>query len=405
MKCFILLQKRRTLQRKALKSCFVLFGISIWIYVTAFVLKGTSLKENSRLKRDRINTQNLEHTEPNGAFYAAKNLTVNRGSNSEKESTVLLKAWPTLDFREIHNMKLSFDSRQYPLTVNFQELVDAVLSGRAVKNKIINTHPFRYEHTANNTCTGKQLQLVVLVKSKPSNFKMRSTIRTTWGNLTNQDTAIVFLLGHEDAFISNIAMESAIHRDVVQEDFVDSLKSRTLKMVMAFNWVYKFCSNAKFILLVEDDTFISLGNIKRYIKRTSVKRGLLAGYLTRNSSPYRDEGSKWFVSLEEYPFVKYPPYLGEFFILMSQDVARSLSIAIPFVKPLPLENIFLGIVAAKLNIKPRSCPGLVRDLHKSLSLVNSNINFKSVLGYHSISSSESLKVTWDLYKDCQKYNC
>jgi hypothetical protein len=128
----------------------------------------------------------------------------------------------------------------------------------------------------------------------------------------------------------------------------------------------------------------------------------MAGQLLRFSTPYRDPGTKWFVSWKDYPFDNYPPYLGGFFILTSQDVTWYLSAAIPFVKPIHIDDAYIGIVAAKLGITLRSCPGLIRQMPGSVSHDAVDMNFKGILGFHMISSPESLLATWNLYKQSQK---
>ncbi|XP_062569668.1 uncharacterized protein LOC134231713 [Saccostrea cucullata] len=315
-----------------------------------------------------------------------------------KENGIRLYFWPTLDTREIQKRKMNFNPRQYPLGVDFSQLTKAVLDGKKIENHRINPHHFRYVHMAADKCKRKKLHLVILVKSKASNFEMRKAIRKTWGNITDSDITIVFMLGHIAGFEAKISNESDFYADIVQEDFIDSYKNNTLKTTMAFNWVSQFCPNADFNLYVDDDIFVNLENVKKYLKRKERRWGLFAGQLLRFSTPYRDEGSKWFVSWKEYPFDKYPPYLGGFFILMSQDVTSYFSTAIPYIKTIPIDDAYLGIVAAKLNIMPKSCPGLVRNMPGSVSYAAVPMNFKTVIGYHLITSPESLLATWNLYK-------
>lgn len=397
---------RRRKTRKYFRNAIIILSVIIcWIYVYSAGSYETDVK-----KIPKTGYENLHKLSPNTEEHTVNELndTLKFAGNtdiipySRKQHGILLKVWPTLDTREVHKRKLNFIPRQYPLEVDFSQLIQALLSGKKVENKAINPHPFKYVHVAAEMCANKKLQLAILVKSKGSNFKMRRAIRRTWGNVTDMDTIVIFLLGDVPGLEANISAESDLYKDIVQEDFIDSYSNNTLKTTMGFNWASRFCPLAKFNLFIDDDVFLNLENVRKYIRRKGRQLGLMAGQLLRFSTPYRDHGTKWFVSWKDYPFDIYPPYLGGFFILTSQDVTWYLSASIPYVKPIPIDDAYIGIVAAKLGITLRSCPGLVRHMPGFASHAAVDINFKSILGFHLISSPESLLATWNLYKNRNK---
>ncbi|XP_061169107.1 beta-1,3-galactosyltransferase 5-like [Saccostrea echinata] len=384
--------------RKYFLTIFFSLWVIVWIYLYSVVSKQFQVIENLKNGNQNIHKLNRKNKEDMKTDLIKDLKATVSAPNSRKVDVIMLKLWPTLDTREVQKRKMNFNSRQYPLEVDFSQLTKAVLNGKKIGNHRINPHPYRYVYTAADRCKKKKLSLVILTKSKASNFEMRNAIRKTWGHMTDSDITIVFMLGHIAGLEAKIRNESDSYTDIVQEDFIDSYKNNTLKTTMAFNWAAEFCPNADFILYVDDDVFVNLENVKKYIERKERRRGLLAGQLLRFSTPYRDEDSKWFVSWKEYPFDKYPPYLGGFFILTSQDVTSYFSIAIPYIKAIPIDDAYLGIVAAKLNIMPKSCPGLVRNMPGSVSHAAVTMNFKTVIGYHLITSPESLLATWNLYK-------
>lgn len=119
---------------------------------------------------------------------------------------------------------------------------------------------------------------------------------------------------------------------------------------MGFNWATTFCPKAHHLLFVDDDYFVNLQNLLYFVRHLNHNIPLLTGTLLPVSIPYRDKSSKWYVSLKDYPFRKYPPYLAGDAIIVSMDVARKMAAAFPYVKYLVIDDAYLGIVAYKLGI-------------------------------------------------------
>ncbi|NWJ04777.1 B3GT5 galactosyltransferase, partial [Crypturellus undulatus] len=66
--------------------------------------------------------------------------------------------------------------------------------------------------------------------------------------------------------------------------------------------------------------------------------------------PIRKAGSKWYVSIEEYPGDTYPPFCSGTGYVLSTDVASKIyeiSGSIRFIK---LEDVFVGLCLDKLKI-------------------------------------------------------
>jgi hypothetical protein len=58
-----------------------------------------------------------------------------------------------------------------------------------------------------------------------------------------------------------------------------------------------------------------------------------------------------YITKEEYPWELYPPYLSGGSILTTFDVVRNISKAIPFVRTLSIDDLYIGIIANFLGIK------------------------------------------------------
>ena len=61
--------------------------------------------------------------------------------------------------------------------------------------------------------------------------------------------------------------------------------------------------------------------------------------------PIRDRFSKWFVSIEEYPYNRFPPFINAGAYVISIKTLRTLYIASQFVKPFRFDDVYLGILA------------------------------------------------------------
>ena len=79
---------------------------------------------------------------------------------------------------------------------------------------------------------------------------------------------------------------------------------------------------------------------------------LYAGYVFQNESPIRDQLSKWFISLNDYPYSKYPPFVLTGFVFLSNKSLKLFYLASKMVEVFKFDDVYIGILAYKLNIKP-----------------------------------------------------
>ncbi|XP_070188716.1 uncharacterized protein [Littorina saxatilis] len=187
---------------------------------------------------------------------------------------------------------------------------------------------------------------------------------------------LVFLLGqtknaaNRDAEAQQVALESERFGDVVQwEGLEEDYSNLTYKVLLGFRWVKEFCSSARFVVKVDDDTFLHIPRLFRHIQRTygsvngvdksqrllltrfphesyradghrrfwlgsaassarsvSLRHGMIHGRVLPHSLARR--WGKYGVSFETYPFLFYPPYTrGNFYFMKTSVAARILSIA------------------------------------------------------------------------------
>ena len=254
------------------------------------------------------------------------------------------------------------DGFQYPMDIDMEVLAQRHLSGEKNIVSIINPHPFTYLHNPMLLCLNKskqlqqrRLQLMILVKSAVHYYQLRVVIRNTWGKRLRESTQNIqyaFLLGYMPDIQRIVDIEQQIYNDIIQENFDDTYRNNTYKTIMGFNWIVEYCNHAEFVLFLDDDMYLNMNMLIEYMNvlEASNTRNILSGILSHDSAPLRNTGSRHFVSLSDYTYDVYPDFLAGSFILASIDVVKMFQSAFPYVKHLPIDDAYLGIVAKKLKI-------------------------------------------------------
>ena len=144
------------------------------------------------------------------------------------------------------------DFSQFPKSVN----LTSDLSHNANAKEL--NHTFLYN--AQSACDKRPPFLVILVKTKVTNFKQRVAIRKTWGQ---QDqfgyVRRVFVVGmpnpkenKENKTSIQLEAENARYNDIIQLDFVDDYRKIVIKTLMTYRWISEFCSSVNTFILVYD---------------------------------------------------------------------------------------------------------------------------------------------------------
>lgn len=164
-----------------------------------------------------------------------------------------------------------------------------------------------------------------------------------------------------------VEYENRVHGDIVQQDFHENYYNNTVKVTSALNWVTTFCKHAKFIQIVDDDMYINFQNVLGFLedKKQSDRFNLYAGYLIREPIPDRVLESKWYISPSNYSFDCFPPYIAGGYVLMNSRTVREFQKIIPYIPPLPFDDVYFGIVSQKLDIFPSNINTL--DVSRSLT--------------------------------------
>ncbi|TSP09044.1 Lactosylceramide 1,3-N-acetyl-beta-D-glucosaminyltransferase [Bagarius yarrelli] len=227
---------------------------------------------------------------------------------------------------------------------------------------------YRYLINHSQKCTSEDVLLLLFVKSSPENFKRRQAIRSTWGNeayiLNNFDVTVkvLFALGMKPQPLNQkklqhmLFREDQIYRDLIQQNFLDTFHNLTIKFLLQLTWTHTYCNHARFIMSADDDIFIHMPNLIRYlqeINQTDVK-DFWIGRVNRGAPPNRNKDSKYYVSYEMYPWSHYPDYTSGAGYVFSRDVASKVYQAtLTLNASLYIDDVFMGICANTMRISPQ----------------------------------------------------
>ncbi|KAJ8929424.1 hypothetical protein NQ314_017873 [Rhamnusium bicolor] len=180
----------------------------------------------------------------------------------------------------------------------------------------------------NLVCNESSPLLLVLVHSSPKNFAKRRTIRETWGR-KSEHVKILFMIGtvNSSDLQKTLENENRLHNDFIQGNFLDTYRNITYKHVMVFKYVIYHCPQAKYILKTDDDVFVNMPTMKKFLTVDLSPFGankMLFCTPRKNTKVLRTYRSKWRVSFTEYPNRNYPTYCPGWTLLYSPDVIFAL---------------------------------------------------------------------------------
>eukprot|EP00943_MAST-04B_sp_MAST-4B-sp1_P007829 g7829.t1 len=223
--------------------------------------------------------------------------------------------------------------------------------------------------TINNPCNFSQIErtankvynLVIAVKSYCVARERRDVIRKTWGNTTwiklhtnANDAALLFLMGKctskED--ILSIKFEQEMHNDMLQWEFVDSFRNLTVKECLFLEFISTKCQDSTHIFKGDDDIIMNPRNLVNLIDHTNDKKNMFIGSVLDGSPAVRDDESKYYTPRSLYDKSTYPMYVSGGGYLMSTSIATRLYREIPYVRLIPIDDAFVGLLLRRINKRP-----------------------------------------------------
>ncbi|VDP00871.1 unnamed protein product [Soboliphyme baturini] len=220
---------------------------------------------------------------------------------------------------------------------------------------------YRYKLVEKNACKNdsSDVTLLIAVLTNPSRLYNRMFIRKTWGHrrfYPHVKAKVLFMMGSrgpkED---EKIRLESNLYHDIVQEDFFDSYKNITYKVLMVMRYTLMYCQQASFVLKVDDDVFVNIFELASYIYH--IRRYVKANQKTifcdvvNQTLVNRDKFHRFYVSKEEFEPNWFPEYCSGPSYLLSVDVIWTLYNAAMHSKYFWIEDVYItGILASQTGV-------------------------------------------------------
>ncbi|KAK6139334.1 hypothetical protein DH2020_026926 [Rehmannia glutinosa] len=175
----------------------------------------------------------------------------------------------------------------------------------------------------------RQLDLFIGIFSTANNFKRRMAVRRSWmqyPEVRSGQVAVRFFVGlHKNQMVNEeLWNEARTYEDIQLMPFVDYYNLITWKTIAICIFGTEVVS-AKFIMKTDDDAFVRVDEILNSLGRTNATHGLLYGLINSDSQPHRNPDSKWFISPEEWPHDKYPPWAHGPGYVVSNDIAKTVA--------------------------------------------------------------------------------
>lgn len=231
--------------------------------------------------------------------------------------------------------------------------------------------------TAPNKCdvlkgSGEPFFLLA-IKSSPKNYERRAVLRKTWAAERLQNgmwIRTVFLTGTTGTGFTKrrlnklLELENKQHQDILQWDFNDSFYNLTLKQVLFLDWMQNWCPTADFFFNGDDDVFANTDNMADFLKGLKDDDGskhLYVGQLLLDSTPIRDNTSKYFIPEQVEKADLYAPYCSGGGYLYSRFTARTILQMSQSITLMPIDDVYMGMCLKQAGLSPSDHQGVWAD--------------------------------------------
>lgn len=228
-------------------------------------------------------------------------------------------------------------------------------------------YPRNYEFRIDDTpvCRDTTPFLLLMVPVAPSGRAARDTIRKTWGNekwVLGRQVETLFILGLPSGTDAaeqqeKLVQESQQHHDLIQSNFQDSYHNLTIKTMIIMEWLAVNCAKASYVMKIDSDMFLHAHNlVKLLVDPSTAKQNYMTGLVWWHSPVLRNIFNKFYMPRFVIAEPEYPPYPLGMAYVMSLDLPGKILGVVPHIKPLFIEDVYLGMCLKRLGISPTDPP-------------------------------------------------
>jgi len=305
-----------------LRSLSVMLAIVVGIYIVlnvAYINFGDSVSTDT--SEDRLNVESIAAHLKFGTPYTNGKVEVVVSLDAKQ----LAKLLGNSDLSGIHGERK-------------KDSIAEAAESRIIINSGSNGPPVNVSYILYNTalCSGltsSGLSWVVGIYSTPEQSDRRELLRETWASTSlfrHNVFQRFFVMGRgSDRQQESIRTEFEQHRDIVQGDFVDVSRNSTLKGLLALHFVARYCTNAKYFIKANDDTFVNIFSMMQLFETSATYRHTVICPLWKeNTMPILrnpKECMQWCVADDELPGrTHFPQYCAGLSFAVSRELVPAL---------------------------------------------------------------------------------
>lgn len=215
------------------------------------------------------------------------------------------------------------------------------------------------------TCRSVTPFLILMVPVAPTNSRIREAIRMTWGNekkVLGQLVETVFVIGlpggsDAEEQQEKLKEENQIHHDLIQSNFLDSYHNLTIKTMMMLEWLKANCNESTFVMKIDSDMLLHVENlVKLLLDSATPREHYMTGLVWWHSPVLRNPFFKFYMPFDVVPESQYPPYPLGMAYVMSLDLPALILRVSPEIKPIYIEDAYLGMCLRRLGLLPSNPP-------------------------------------------------
>ena len=207
------------------------------------------------------------------------------------------------------------------------------------------------------------LDLIVVITTRPGNFIERTAIRYSWGRaeavvnklFTNQNSfkyKTIFTLGRDNNHIIEeiVSKENSKYRDILRLDYLDTYENLSKKTILSLKWIGESCK-PKFVLKTDDDCYVNLYELSPWLLGLSPDVHYI-GKKNEYMPVIRDPTHRNYVPFEVFGEEFYKVYCSGGGYILRGTLLSNVTQKAREIPEIINEDAYLGMIAHALNITP-----------------------------------------------------
>lgn len=254
-------------------------------------------------------------------------------------------------------IETNWSNPNVPLELPIRKLEEKYLDYPILPQRLFDIKNFKYILNNENICTDA-VKYIWIITSYADHVELRSAIRRAYSDTELKSLGVrrIFLLAqlpNSNHLVSQNALQNENKRfnDLIQGNFYEAYKNLTYKHIMGLKWVSEFCSQATYLIKMDDDIVLNLYQLIDVLNLYNLSNSIL-GFVFNNMKPKRKMANKWFVSHSEYSQEVYPSFVSGWLYVTSPQVAYQLVLESLHVPYFWIDDLYVtGILTKDSQIK------------------------------------------------------